>query len=139
MVTLMRYVSRDLVALAMEPSMELFAVEIRTALWQPMILWSTAALNMKAAVRSTEDGYALLAGRGWRLSLLQRQDDEPRDNSAISLAIEVDDLAAVRERIDPYLMEAPSPIETSDEGFLQWTTVDPDGNRIKLFQFIRIE
>ena len=119
--------------------MELFAVEIRTSQWQPMILWYTSALNMKSAVRSDEDGYALLAGRGWRLSLLELQEDEPRDRSAISLAIEVDNLAAARERIEPFLMEPPRPIETSDEGFLQWTTTDPDGNRIKLFQFVAVD
>ncbi|WDI40289.1 VOC family protein [Bremerella sp. P1] len=119
--------------------MELFAVEIRTAQWQPMILWYTSALNMKAAVRSVEEGYALLAGRGWRLSLLELQEDEPRDHSAFSLAIEVENLAAAREHIESYLMEPSAPIETSDEGFLQWTTTDPDGNRIKLFQFVAVD
>ncbi|MEW4565611.1 VOC family protein [Bremerella sp. JC770] len=119
--------------------MELFAIEIRTAQWQPMVLWYTSALNMKSAVRSVEDGYALLAGRGWRLSLLELQQDEPRDRSAISLAIEVNDLSAARERIEPFLMGPSSPIETSDEGFLQWTTTDPDGNRIKLFQFVAVD
>ncbi|QDU77126.1 Glyoxalase-like domain protein [Bremerella volcania] len=119
--------------------MELFAVEIRTAQWQPMILWYTAALNMKAAVRSAEEGYALLAGRGWRLSLLELQEDEPRDHSAISLALEVEDLAVARERIEPYLMEPSTPIEMSEEGFLQWGTTDPDGNRIKLFQFVAVD
>lgn len=119
--------------------MELFAVEIRTAQWQPMILWYTSALGMKAAVRSVEDGYALLAGRGWRLSLLELQEDEPRDTSAISLALEVENLSAARERIEPFLMEPPAAIETSDEGFLQWATTDPDGNRIKLFQFVAVD
>lgn len=119
--------------------MELFAVEIRTKQWQPMILWYTSALSLKSAVRSEEDGYALLAGRGWRLSLLELQEDEPRDHSAISLAIEVENLSAVREKIEPFLMESPQPIETSDEGFLQWTTTDPDGNRIKLFQFVAVD
>jgi len=119
--------------------MELFAVEIRTQQWQPMILWYTSALQLKSAVRSEEDGYALLAGRGWRLSLLALQEEEPRDRSAISLALEVDDLAAARQRMEPYLMELPSPIETSEEGFLQWTTTDPDGNRIKLFQFVAVD
>lgn len=119
--------------------MELFAVEIRTAQWQPMILWYTAALNMKSAVRSEEEGYALLAGRGWRLSLLELQEDEPRDHSAISLALEVENIVAARERIEPFLMEPSEPIETSDEGFLQWSTTDPDGNKIKLFQFVAVD
>ena len=119
--------------------MELFAVEIRTAQWQPMILWYTSALNMKAAVRSAEDGYALLAGRGWRLSLLELQEEEPRDHSAISLALVVENLTAARERVENFLMEPSAPIETSEEGFLQWTTTDPDGNRIKLFQFVAVD
>ncbi len=119
--------------------MELFAVEIRTTQWQPMILWYTAALGMKSAVRSTEEGYALLAGKGWRLSLLQQADDAPRDRSAISLAIEVADLNAAREHVSNYLQEPALPIEVSDEGFLQWTVSDPDGNRIKLFQFVAVD
>lgn len=119
--------------------MELFAVEIRTAQWQPMILWYTSALKLKSAVRSEEDGYALLAGKGWRLSLLALQEDEPRDHSAISLALEVENLVAAREHIESYLMEPAAPIETSDEGFLQWSTTDPDGNRIKLFQFVAVD
>jgi len=115
--------------------MELFAVEIRTANWEPMILWYTAALELKAAVRSENDGYALLVGKGWRVALLQKIDDDPRDFSAISLAIEVENLEATRTRILKYLRDPIDEITSSDEGFFQWTVQDPDGNRIKLFQF----
>lgn len=116
--------------------MELFAVEIRTAQWQPMVLWYAAALEMKVAVRSEDDGYALLTGQGWRVALLQLDADEARDRSAISLAIEVEDLEEAVGRVTPYLTEPADPVAHSDEGFLQWTIADPDGNRIKLFQFI---
>lgn len=119
--------------------MELFAIEIRTTQWQPMILWYTTALKLKSAVRSEEEGYALLAGRGWRLSLLQMLEEEVRDRSAISLALEVGDIEAARDHITTYLTEPAEAIETSDEGFRQWTIADPDGNRIKLFQFIPVD
>ncbi|PQO30982.1 hypothetical protein DTL21_22585 [Bremerella cremea] len=117
--------------------MELFAVEIRTAQWETMLRWYTSALRMDSRLRSEEDGYALLTGEGWRLSLLQLQDDQPRDRSAISLAIEVEDLEMVRRHVAAYLTEPEAPIQKSDEGFIQWTIADPDGNRIKLFQFER--
>jgi len=118
--------------------MELFAIEIRTASWQPMILWYTTALKMKAAIRSETDGYALLVGEGnWRIALLQKIDDDPRDYAAISMAIEVEDLHATRERIVKYLNEPIEDISSSDEEFLQWTVQDPDGNRVKLFQFVQ--
>ncbi|PQO41741.1 VOC family protein [Blastopirellula marina] len=117
--------------------MELFAIEIRTAQWQPMLMWYTAALKMDCRLRSEEDGYALLTGEQWRISLLQLQDDQPRDRSAISLAIEVENLDLVQRHVREYLPEPIDPIQKSDEGFLQWTIADPDGNRIKLFQFVR--
>lgn len=116
--------------------MELFAVEIRTAQWQPMILWYLSALKLRTAVRSEEDGYALLVGGGWRLSLLQMSEEQARDRSAISLALEVEDLEAEQARIAPYLSGPPAELQYSEEGFLQWTIADPDGNRIKLFQFV---
>ncbi|WP_233148152.1 hypothetical protein, partial [Rhodopirellula sp. MGV] len=96
----------------------------------------TTALKMDCRLRSEEDGYALLTREDWRISLLQLQDDQPRDRSAISLAIEVEDLELVQRYVREYLTEPAEPIEKSDEGFLQWTIADPDGNRIKLFQFV---
>ena len=119
-----------------EIAVELFAIEIRTAQWQPMVLWYASALEMKVAVRSEEDGYALLVGEGWRISLLQLEEDEPRDRSAISLAIEVEDLETTVDRVRPYLTSPADPVAHSEEGFLQWSVADPDGNRVKLFQFI---
>lgn len=119
-----------------EIAVELFAVEIRTAQWQPMVLWYASALEMKVAVRSEDDGYALLVGEGWRVSLLQLEEDEPRDRAAISLAIEVEDLEMTVERLGLYLTSPAEPVAHSEEGFLQWTVADPDGNRIKLFQFV---
>ena len=116
--------------------MELFAVEIRTAQWQPMVLWYASALEMKVAVRSEDDGYALLVGEGWRVSLLQLEEDEPRDRAAISLAIEVEEGEMTVERLGLYLTSPAEPVAHSEEGFLQWTVADPDGNRIKLFQFV---
>lgn len=116
--------------------MELFAVEIRTDQWKPMLLWYTSALGLSSALRNEEDGYALLVGEGWRLSLLQRVDGQPRDHSAISLAIEVADLEAAERHVRNYLTHPAGPIQKSDEGFLQWTVADPDGNQVKLFQFL---
>ncbi|RCS46111.1 hypothetical protein DTL42_16645 [Bremerella cremea] len=116
--------------------MELFAIEIRTTQWQPMLQWYKSALQLDSRLRRDEDGYALLTGDGWRISLIQRQDDKPRDRSAISLAIEVEDLKSVQRHVQNFLTEPTGPIMKSDEGFLQWTITDPDGNRIKLFQFV---
>lgn len=120
--------------------MQLFAIEIRTHQWQKMLLWYTSALRLVSRLRSEEDGYALLTGDGWRISLLQRSDDQPHDqphdHSAISLAIEVEDLEAAQRHVLNYLAEPVGPIVKSDEGFLQWTIADPDGNQIKLFQFV---
>jgi len=117
--------------------MELFAVEIRTGQWQPMILWYTVVLELKVSIRSEVDGYALLIGKGWRVALLELLDDESRDRAAITLAIEVEDLAATQARVAAYLPEAADPPVHSEEGFLQWTIKDPDGNRVKLFQFVQ--
>ncbi|MBI1249180.1 hypothetical protein GC197_15215 [bacterium] len=116
--------------------MELFAIEIRTAQWPEMLSWYVAALQLTSSVRSEEDGYALLVGKGWRISLLKRKENEVHAPGAISLAIEVDDLPAQYDRISLLLSEDPAPVEMSDERFLQWTIHDPDGNRIKLFQFV---
>ncbi|GAA4419706.1 VOC family protein [Bremerella cremea] len=116
--------------------MELFAIEIRTTQWQKLVEWYSAALGMKSSVRSDEDGYALLVGSGWRLAILARDEVDHRNHSTISLAIEVEDLGSAQDHIAPLLTETPAAIESSDEGFLQWTITDPDGNRIKLFQFV---
>ncbi|MEW4451519.1 VOC family protein [Bremerella sp. JC817] len=116
--------------------MELFAIEIRTTQWRTMVQWYSAALGMKSSVRSDDDGYALLVGRGWRLAILARDDVDQRNHSTISLAIEVEDLASAQAHIVPLLSDTLAEIESSDEGFLQWAIADPDGNRIKLFQFV---
>ena len=111
----------------------LFAVEIRSARWESLVAWYRDALGLEVLLRVIDDRYALLAAGAARLTILGR-DDAPPESRRWSLAFEVADLEAARERLVAGLCEAPEPT-ANPEGFREFVVTDPDGNRIRLFSW----
>ena len=113
------------------PRPELFAVEIRTARFEAMVVWYRDVLGLVSLLRVTDDGYALLGAGAARIALVSRPEPgAPSDR--VSLAFEVTDLEQARAR----LAAAGAPIDArprSHEGFQEFVTRDPDGNRLRLF------
>lgn len=110
---------------------DLFAVELRTARFGALVAWYRDVLGLRSLLRVIDDGYALLGAGGPRLALVARAEPGP-PNDRVTLAIEVADLAAARERLaaaGAEIIERPR----SDEGFHEFVTHDPDGNRLRIF------
>jgi catechol 2,3-dioxygenase-like lactoylglutathione lyase family enzyme len=112
-------------------SLTLFAVELRSSRWEPLVAWYRDALGLRVLLRVVDDRYALLAAGPVRLALLGRDRDEPVGRRW-SLAFEVADLEAARERLVAAGVDAPAPV-ANPEGFRELVVSDPDGNRIRLF------
>lgn len=110
---------------------ELFAVELRTAHFEAMVAWYREALGLRVLLRVIDDGYALLGAGAARIALVARAEPGgPSDR--VSLAFEVDDLEAARARLVAAGAEIVARPE-SHEGFREFVTRDPDGNRLRLF------
>ena len=109
----------------------LYCVELRTSKWSEMIQWYREVLGLKVLVRVVEDGYALLEAGDARIALISRENSGPL-SARWSLGFEVDDLDAASKRLTENGWEV-SRHERSAEGFREVVTLDPDGNRIRLF------
>jgi catechol 2,3-dioxygenase-like lactoylglutathione lyase family enzyme len=109
----------------------LYCIEIRTSNWPELVRWYRDVLGLRVLVRVVDDGYALLEAGDNRLALISRPlAGEP--SRRISLAFEVLDIPAICARLE----NAGSPIthpKHDQEGLREANTVDPDGNRIRLF------
>lgn len=114
-------------------SPELYCIELRTSQWELMVQWYRSALGLRVLVRVVDDGYALLEAGETRLALISR----PAPSAASprwSLAFETANLDLASAR----LIAAGSAIQrTADnlEGLRDLSTVDPDGNQIRLFSW----
>ena len=109
----------------------LFAVELRSTQWERLVTWYRDALGLEVLLRVIDDRYALLAAGAARLVILGRDAAAP-ESRRWSLAFEVDDLEAARERLAAAGEEPPAAI-ANPEGFREVVVTDPDGNRIRLF------
>ncbi|MFM8414813.1 MAG: VOC family protein [Planctomycetota bacterium] len=109
----------------------LFAVEIRTTRWAELVAWYRDALGLEVLLRVIDDRYALLEAGSARLAILGRDDAVP-ESRRWSLAFEVADLEATRDRLSAAGCAAPEPT-ANPEGFREFVVADPDGNRIRLF------
>lgn len=118
-----------------EPPVSLYSVELRTARWDEMVAWYRQALGLRVLVRVVDEGYALIAAGTARLALLSRGEAAPA-SPRWSLGFEVDDLEAARRRLAGAGTAAPAPIAHA-EGFRELVVEDPDGNRIRLFEWPR--
>ena len=115
----------------------LYCVELRTGQWAEMVRWYREMLGLKVLVRVVEDGYALLEAGETRIALIGR--DSPGPLSARwSLGFEVDDLDRSSKRLSDGGWEVSRPDRTA-EGFREVVTLDPDGNRIRLFAWPEME
>jgi len=115
----------------------LFAVEIRSPRWEPLVAWYRDALGLEVLLRVIDDRYALLAAGSARLAILGRDEATPpgsrwSQSRRWSLAFEVTDLEAARARLLAAGCVAPKPT-ANPEGFRELVVADPDGNRIRLF------
>jgi catechol 2,3-dioxygenase-like lactoylglutathione lyase family enzyme len=111
----------------------LYCVELRTTQWERIVSWYRDGLGLRVLVRVTDDGYALLDAGESRLAILARKSiGEP--TRRISLAFEVADVHTISVR----LQAMGSPIRVPDrhaEDLREVNTLDPDGNRIRLFSW----
>lgn len=111
----------------------LFSVELRSRQWEVLVDWYRNVLGLRVLVRVVEDGYALFEAGDTRLAILAREmPGEP--SGRWSLGFEVHDLMPQAER----LAEHGSPVDgpkVHHEGFSELITLDPDGNKIRLFSW----
>lgn len=115
------------------PGPALFAVELRTTAWADLVAWYRDVLGLRLLVRHVDDGYALFAAGGTRLTLLARPAAGP-PSDRWSLALEVTDLDAAHAALTARAVPAAAPAE-HPEGYREFVVTDPDGNRIRLFSW----
>lgn len=115
------------------PECELFAVELRTQRWADLVAWYRTVLGLRVLLRIVEDEYAMLAAGTTRIAIAGRADVGPVSNRQL-LVFEVADLDATISRLQEAGAE-PSERNQHSEGFWESTVNDPDGNRLRLFQW----
>jgi predicted enzyme related to lactoylglutathione lyase len=111
----------------------LYCVEIRTSNWAALVEWYREVLGLRVLVRVIDDGYALLEAGENRLALVARGDSGPATRR-ISLAFEVADVPRACARLVRAGAQVTHP-DRDREGLREANTVDPDGNRIRLFSW----
>ena len=111
----------------------LYCVELRTQNWASLVGWYRDVLGLRVLVRVVEDGYALLDAGETRLALLAR-DSVGEASRRISLAFEVEDIPTVCARLEAAGATILYPVR-DPEGLREANTLDPDGNRIRLFSW----
>lgn len=118
----------------------LYSVELRTTDWLRLVEWYRDVVGLRVAVRMTKAQYALLVGGEGRLTILGRPEDlelrqEPVE-SRWSLGFETIDLEATRTRLTEAGIVCP-PADERPEGYRELVIRDPDGNRVRFFEFPR--
>lgn len=118
----------------------LYSVELRTTDWLRLVEWYRDVVGLRVAVRMTKAQYALLIGGEGRLTILGRPEDlelrqEPVE-SRWSLGFETIDLEATRKRLTEAGITCP-PADERPEGYRELVIRDPDGNRVRFFEFPR--
>lgn len=116
----------------------LYSVELRTTDWLRLVEWYRDVVGLRVAVRMTKGQYALLVGGEGRLTILGRPEDlelrqEPVE-SRWSLGFETTDLEATRTRLTEAGFTCP-PADERPEGYRELVIRDPDGNRVRFFEF----
>jgi catechol 2,3-dioxygenase-like lactoylglutathione lyase family enzyme len=123
----------------------LYSVELRTADWLRLVDWYRDVVGLRVAVRMTKAQYALLVGGEGRLTILGRPDDADlrqqsesptTGESRWSLGFEATDLEATRDRLTTAGITCP-PADERPEGYRELVIRDPDGNRVRFFEFPR--
>ncbi|MCE9606999.1 MAG: VOC family protein [Planctomycetia bacterium] len=118
----------------------LYSVELRTTDWLRLVEWYRDVVGLRVAVRMTKGQYALLVGGEGRLTIIGRPDSpELRvevPESRWSLGFEAADLEATRVRLLAAGISCP-PADEHPEGYRELTIRDPDGNRVRFFEFPR--
>ncbi|MEX0978231.1 MAG: VOC family protein [Pirellulales bacterium] len=109
----------------------LYCVELRTQNWAHLVDWYRDVLGLRVLVRVIDEGYALLDAGETRLALLDRE-SVGEASRRISLAFEVEDMSKVCARLEAAGMTILYPVR-DPEGLREANTLDPDGNRIRLF------
>jgi len=111
----------------------LYCVELRTENWPAMVEWYREVLGLRVLVRVIDDGYALLDAGETRLALLARPETDAATRR-ISLAFEVTDVPALCTRLKVMGSPVTHP-QRDQEGLREANTMDPDGNRVRLFSW----
>lgn len=112
----------------------LFSMELRTNRWPLMVRWYSVVLGLPVLLRSEENQYALLAAGDTKLTLLGR-DKVDLASGRWSLAFEVGNLPQVLQQIIK-AESRPSQPRVDPEGYAEFTVKDPDGNRVRVFQWV---
>jgi predicted enzyme related to lactoylglutathione lyase len=111
----------------------LFSVELRSGRWAGLVEWYRNVLGLRVLVRVVDDGYALFEAGDTRLAILARETPgEP--SGRWSLGFEVHDLDVHHARLVAHGSQVSGP-KVHAEGFRELVTIDPDGNKIRLFSW----
>lgn len=112
----------------------LFSIELRTTRWSLMLRWYGTVLGLPIVLQSDDKQYALLTAGDTQLTLLGR-DKVDSASGRWSLSFEVANLPNVLRA----LMAAesrPTQPRVDSEGYAEFTVKDPDGNRVRIFQWV---
>ena len=111
----------------------LYAIEIRSPNWEVAVKWYRNVLGLRSLLRVVEDRYAMLMTGDTRLVIMSRSEVDP-PSGRLTLAFEISNMKETIARLKAAGGTVAEP-ETNGEGITEATTNDPDGNRIRLFEW----
>lgn len=114
---------------------ELFAIELRASDWAGMVKWYREVLGLKVLLRVIDDQYAQLHAGSVQLAIVGHGDPGAA-SGRVTLAFEVSDSDATASRLAMQGWDFERRERTA-EGLSELVTTDPEGNRLRLFEWPR--
>lgn len=114
---------------------QVFAIELRAADWAGMVRWYREVLGLKVLLRVIDDQYAQLHAGSVQLAIVGHG-DPGMPSGRVTLAFEVADSDTTALRLSAAGWEFERR-ERNAEGLSEIVTTDPEGNRLRLFEWPR--
>lgn len=116
-----------------ESTPHLYSIEIKTARWEELVQWYRQVAALRVLIRVVDDGYAQLEAGRAHLALI-RSTTPAAASERVSLAFEVASVDQLAERLTAAGQKFEKR-QRDSEGFWELVTTDPDGNRLRFFEW----
>jgi predicted enzyme related to lactoylglutathione lyase len=121
--------------------MKMAIIQLPARDWQTLVNWYRDILGLKVLVRVEEDGYALLDAGGVQLAVKRNETAETNGlhENGPKLYFAVQNLDEEMKRLGDLGVNILKPMKVTSENYRRAVIADPEGQRICLFDWHKIE